>query len=80
MVIDSGSMENIIRNEVVKKLGIHVEKYPNPYMLRWIKSGVENIQVTEQYKIPFSIGKYHDELYYDVVDMDICHVLFGKSW
>ena len=31
-------------------------------------------------KIPFSIEKYHDDLYCDVMDMDVCHVLFEKPW
>ena len=28
----------------------------------------------------FSIGKYNDEVYCDVVDMDACHILFGLPW
>ena len=30
--------------------------------------------------IPFSIGKYKDEVYCDVVDMDACQLLFGRPW
>ena len=31
--------------------------------------------MTECFKVPFSIGKYCD-----VVDMDICNLLFGRPW
>ena len=30
--------------------------------------------------MPFSIGKYHDEIYCDIVDMNAYHVLFGRLW
>ena len=34
----------------------------------------------ERGKVSFSIGKYNDEVYYDVVDMDACHILLGHPW
>ena len=36
--------------------------------------------MTERCKVPFSIGKYQDEVYCDVVDMDVCHFLLGRPW
>ena len=36
--------------------------------------------MTERCKVPFSIGKYTDEVYCDVVDMDVCQLLFGRPW
>ena len=30
--------------------------------------------------MPFSIGKYSDEIYCDIVDMDTHHILFGRPW
>ena len=72
-------MENIIGREAVKKLGIPVEKHPNPYTLGWIKAGVGTIEVTERCKVPFSIANYKDEVYCDIVDgMDVSHVLLGR--
>ena len=32
----------------------------------------------ERCNVSFSIGKYNDEVYRDVVDMDACHILFGR--
>ncbi|PKI31369.1 hypothetical protein CRG98_048239, partial [Punica granatum] len=75
----SGSQENITGRAVVEKLELTVEKHPNPYSIGWIKS-VGDIRVTERCKVPFSIGKYRDEVYCDVVDMEACHLLFGRPW
>lgn len=38
LIIDSGSQENIICKEVVKKLQLPVEKHPTPYPVGWIKT------------------------------------------
>ena len=50
-------------------LGLSVEKHPNPYTIGCIEVA-EKIEVNERCKVPFSIGKYQDEVYCDVVDMD----------
>ena len=28
----------------------------------------------------FKIGSYQDEMLYDIILMDICHMLLGRSW
>ena len=28
----------------------------------------------------FKIGRYQDEVLYDVIPMDICHMLLGRMW
>ncbi|XP_019052158.1 PREDICTED: uncharacterized protein LOC109114263, partial [Nelumbo nucifera] len=79
LIIDSGNQENIISRDVVKKLQLIPEKQPNPYTIGWIKE-VGGVRVDERYKVPFSIGKYTNEVYCDIVDMDACHILFGRPW
>ena len=71
LIIDSGSCENIISREAMKLFGLLVEKHPNPYIIGWIKTA-EKIEVKERCKVPFFIGKYQDEVYCNVVDMDAC--------
>ena len=64
---------------MVESLGLQIEKHPKPYTIGWIKAA-EKIRVTERCKVPFSISKYKDEVYCDIVDMDACHLLFGRPW
>ena len=42
---------------------------------RWSGERVRRVHV------PFSIGKkYKDEIWCDVVEMDVCHLLLGRPW
>ena len=79
LIINRGCYENIISKEAVKLLGLPVEQHPNLYNIRWIKA-IEKIEVKERWKVLFSIGKYQDEVYYDVVDIDAYQLLFGRPW
>ncbi|GAA0167707.1 hypothetical protein LIER_22579 [Lithospermum erythrorhizon] len=80
LVIDSGSCENMVSEEVVKKSSLKIEAHPNPYKLAWLKKGGE-ISVTYRSLVPFSIGsKYKDKAWCDVIAMDACHILLGRPW
>ncbi|KAF2290708.1 hypothetical protein GH714_015111 [Hevea brasiliensis] len=63
----------------IQKLSFTPEAHAHPYTIGWIKE-VGGIQGNERDKVPFSIGKYADEIYYDVVYMDACHILRGRLW
>ena len=60
-------------------LKLPVEKHPSSYSIGWIKVA-EKIEVKECCKVPFSIGKYQDKVYCDVVDTDAFQLLFGRPW
>jgi hypothetical protein len=80
LVIDSGSCENVVAEEVVEKLALETEKHPNPYRLEWLKKGNEVI-VTKRCLVSFSIGnRYQDKMLCDVVAMDACHLLLDRPW
>ncbi|XP_071708598.1 uncharacterized protein [Rutidosis leptorrhynchoides] len=75
-----GSCENIISRDRAAKLKLPVEKHPEPYSIVWITDG-SGIKVTERCQVPLSIGKYYkDEVLCDIVDMNACHLLFGRPW
>ena len=81
LLVDGGSMENIIAGKVARKLGLKFETHPHSYTLGWITSGAGGIRVVEQCKVPFSIGNYSDEVICDVVEgLDVCHVILGRPW
>ena len=77
-IIDSGNQENIMSKDVVERLQLETEANVNPYAIGWIKE-VGGIRVNKRCKVSFSISKYNDEVYYDVVDMDTYHFFFWAS-
>ncbi|XP_071688487.1 uncharacterized protein [Rutidosis leptorrhynchoides] len=80
MIIDGGSCENVVSNEMVEKLGLKAEDHPEPYQLTWLKKG-NRIKVTKRCLVKFSIGKkYKDEVWCEVIPMDACHLLLGRPW
>ena len=79
VIIDSGNEENIIERQTLESLRLPVEKHPAPYTIKWIKV-VEKVPMKKRCKVPFSQGKYCDEVYYDIVDMDAYHILLGRPW
>ncbi|KAF7831615.1 Transposon Ty3-G Gag-Pol polyprotein [Senna tora] len=64
---------------MVEKLELSCERHPNPYRLQWLNDSGEVI-VTKQVVVPFSIGKYVDEVRCDVVPMQAGHLLLGRPW
>ncbi|GJX67976.1 putative nucleotidyltransferase, ribonuclease H [Tanacetum coccineum] len=80
VIIDSGSCENVVSESMVKKLPLTTEKHPHPYKLSWLNKG-KSIQVDRRCLVNFFIGeKYRDEVWCDVVPMDACHLLLGRTW
>ncbi|KAL4360763.1 hypothetical protein GQ457_04G020130 [Hibiscus cannabinus] len=79
VIIDGGSCTNVASSIMVEKLGLKTTKHPNPYRLKWLNDGGE-IKVTKQVLVPFTIGKYKDEVLCDVVEMGACHLLLGRPW
>lgn len=61
----------------LKQLQLPIEKHSSPYIIGCIKA-TEKIEVKERCKISSSIGKYQAEIYYDIVNMNACHLLLGR--
>ncbi|KAJ9542127.1 hypothetical protein OSB04_028633 [Centaurea solstitialis] len=79
-VIDSGSCDNLISEEAVRKLALKTESHPKPYKLQWFKKGGE-VTVSKRVLVHFSIDtRYKDDVWCDVVSMDACHLLLGRPW
>ncbi|XP_074319087.1 uncharacterized protein LOC141656020 [Silene latifolia] len=80
LIIDGGSCTNVASITMVNKLNLSTQEHPNPYKLRWLNKGAE-VKVDKQCLVPFSIGNvYKDEILCDVVPMDACHLLLGRTW
>ncbi|KAI9153748.1 hypothetical protein LWI28_015945 [Acer negundo] len=68
LIIDGGSCTNMASTTMVEKLNLATLKHPKPYKLQWLIDS-EEIKVTKQVLVSFSIGKYKDEVLCDV-DID----------
>ena len=79
LIIDGGSCTNVASTHLVSKLSLPTIPQPRPYSLQWLKKGNE-VQVTKQALITYSVGNLRDEVLYDVLPMDACHLLLGRPW
>ena len=79
MVIDSGSIDNLVSIEMVEKLGLKRMKHPTPYKVSWLQKG-HQLLVNEQCIVEFQIGTYKDEILCDIMLMDVFHILLGRPW
>ena len=77
LIIDSGSCVNPCSITLVSKLNLCTVKHVKPYRLQWLNDSGE-VKVTKQVVIPFSIGKYVDEVLCHVVQMQASHILLGR--
>lgn len=79
MIIDLGSIENLMLEEEIQKLGLKKIPHVCPYRLTCLNKG-QNILVNEQVWVDITIGKYQDKILCDVIPTDACHLLLGAPW
>ena len=79
-IIDSGSSENVVAEDVVNKLNLTTELHPYPYKLAWLDTKTD-LTITRRALISYSVGgTFQDQIYCDVAPMDACHLLLGRPW
>lgn len=79
MSMNYGCYVNMANTTLVKKLNLNIIKHPRLYIFQWLNEFGE-MNVSKQVLVLFFIGKYSDEVLYDVVPMHIGHLLLGRSW
>lgn len=79
LVIDNGTMNILVPQEMVEKLWLEKMKHPTPYKVSWLKKG-HQLLVHERSEVDFQIGRYNDKLLYDVMPMDACQILLVRPW
>ena len=79
-LFDSGSQENLISEDLFKKLKLDTIPHPNPYPLGWICKDA-NLQVSRKCMLCFAIiAHYVDLVELDVVPLNIIGVVLGSSY
>jgi hypothetical protein len=79
IIVDNGSCNNIASQELVDRLGLKPRRHPNPYKMQWLND-CGALRVSHVVNVPFSIGRYTDQVECDVVPMQACQLLLGLPW
>ena len=66
---------NVVSKDDVKLLNLKVEPHPNPFRVAWVND--DTFPVTQRRLVFIQMGDYKDEIYCDVLPMDVSHVLLG---
>ena len=64
---------------MIEKLALKTLPHSRPYKLQWLSENGE-LAIDRQVLICFSIGKYVDEILFDIVPMEASHLLLGRPW
>ena len=78
LVIDGVSSMNVVSKDVVKLLNMKVEPRSNPFRVAWVND--HTLSVTQRCLVSIQMRDYKDEIYCDVLPMDVAHVLLGRPW
>lgn len=79
IIVDNGNCNNIASQELVEKMGLKQRRHPDPYKMQWLNNSGA-LRVTNVVTVPFSIGRYIDQVECDVVPMQACQLLLGRPW
>jgi hypothetical protein len=79
VIVDSSSKDNLVSTEMVENMELETIVHPSPYRVSWLQKE-HQVNVTKQCLVEFKIGGYKDEILCDVIPMDVCHILLGRSW
>ena len=78
MIIDSGSSINAISERALKQLGFPFEKHPTPYKVSWVTNS--SLPIDKRCLVDIRILSYEDQVWLDVVPMDIGSIILGRPW
>jgi predicted aspartyl protease len=65
-IIDTGSCNNLVSSDLIRKLGLETRPLHFPYNIEWFNNSGK-AKVTHSARIHFSVGSYHDYVDFDVV-------------
>lgn len=77
MMINGNSCASIISKPVVEKMGLKTEPYLQPYNATWMNKTIQSIT---QCWVSILIFNYQGHFWCDILDINIAHILLGRSW
>jgi len=79
LTIDSGTTENLIDASLVESLCLPTQRIASPYPIGWL-DGHERQTITHRARLSFSINRYHDTVWFAVVNIATFHACLGRPW
>jgi hypothetical protein len=79
IIVDNGSCNNIASQKLVERMRLKQRRHPSPYKIQWLND-CGALHVANIVTIPFSIGRYNDQVECDVMPMQACQLLLGRPW
>ena len=53
-------------------------QHPKPYKVFWIDT--TSLSITEQCQVPLKMAGYQDDIWCDVISMDVGSIILGRPW
>jgi hypothetical protein len=78
VIIDSRSCINAVSSSLVTRLGVKLIPHSNPYKVSWVDTS--SIDIKERCILSIQFMSYKDEIWYDVIPMDVGHIILGRPW
>ena len=78
LVIDRGSSMNVVSKDAIKLLNPRVEPHLNLFRVAWVND--HTLPITQRCLVSIQMGDYKDEIYCELLPMDVAHVLLGRPW
>ena len=79
LVVSSGTLTNLVLGEMISKLNIEKIVHCTPYRM-YGRNNYKWIDVKEQAYMSFNIGRYVDKILCDIVSLDDCQMILGRTW
>jgi hypothetical protein len=78
-IVDRGSQNNLISEEVVKGLELLKTLHTQPYNIKWLNQG-RDLHVSQQCHLHCGIKPFKDEELCDFSPLEVCNVLLGQPY
>lgn len=79
VIIDSGILDNLGSEELVKKLQLYRLIHPKPYHIAWVQKE-RKLLVSEQCLVKFKTRNYSVKVLCDIMPMTFCHIFLDIPW
>jgi hypothetical protein len=78
-IVDSGSHNNLIPTEVIKRLALLTTPHPKPYTIGLLHQG-SDLRIRQQCRLLYNMKPFKDEVLCDVSPIEVCDVLLGQPY